>query len=215
LFKKVTAAIWGQILLLLFLVPVSYMNASSLNAERSESLLRQIQKGGYILYIRHGETTGQDSPNPDFKNCSTQKNLNELGKKHAQALGAAFSKLKIPMDEPIWTSPYCRTRETAQLAFGERKIETKENLAYIYYLSANDLTNEQMNIKTSLLSMFETNPQPGSNQVIVGHSYPFHDSIQGEIPNTGTVVLKPKGPGNGFEFVGLIPLEDWVRWSGA
>ncbi|MCY9541245.1 hypothetical protein M5X17_03065 [Paenibacillus alvei] len=86
MFKKITFSVLLQMLIFFFLVSVSHTGALSLNEERVEdSLLRKLQEGGYILYIRHGETTGQDKPNLSFNDCSTQKNLNEIGKKHAKA----------------------------------------------------------------------------------------------------------------------------------
>ncbi|MBG9735665.1 histidine phosphatase family protein [Paenibacillus alvei] len=214
MFKKIIFSVLLQMLIFFFLVSVSHTGALSQNEERVEdSLLRKLQEGGYILYIRHGETTGQDKPNLSFNDCSTQKNLNEIGKKHAKTLGTIFEKQKIPVDYPVLTSPYCRTRETAEIAFEKQNMVVNENLAYIYYLEDGQLDDEQKKIKANIIQMLETQPRHGTNKVIVGHSYPFHESIKGEIPNLGTVVLKPKGQGNGFEFVALIKLEDWIRWS--
>lgn len=46
-----------------------------------DSLVQALQKGGYILYMRHGEATvGQDRPAVDFHDCSTQRNLSDTGR---------------------------------------------------------------------------------------------------------------------------------------
>ena len=54
----------------------------------------------------------------------------------------------------------------------------------------------------------ETIPVEGKNKIIVAHSFPEGVGL-GEIPYMGTVIIKPKGEGNGFEVVDQLSLEDW------
>lgn len=50
-------------------------------------------------------------------------------------------------------------------------------------------------------------PPSGTNKVIVDHSFPQGVGLD-EIPNLGTVVVKPRGHGNGYEIVDQISLAE-------
>ena len=59
-------------------------------------------------------------------------------------------------------------------------------------------------------TVLETIPGEGKNMVIVAHSFPEGVGL-GEIPNMGTVIIKPKGEGNGYEVVRRLSLVDWIK----
>jgi broad specificity phosphatase PhoE len=85
----------------------------------NRSLLSSLQAGGYVLYARHGEATiGEDQPYLNFQDCSTQRNLSEVGRRQGVTYGETLRRLHFPISYPIVVSPFCRTIETAQLAFG-------------------------------------------------------------------------------------------------
>ncbi|WP_246014465.1 histidine phosphatase family protein [Paenibacillus rhizophilus] len=172
------------------------------------SLLDSLRQGGYILYVRHGEATaGEDRPNLDFSDCSTQRNLSEEGRRQAAALGEALRRLQIPVQTPVLASPFCRTRETAELAFGEGNVQTDPFWIRIYRLSGNVTPSEQEAALAALTSVLEKAPPSGTNQVIVAHGFPKGTGL-GEIPNLGTVVVKPKGQGRGYEIIDRISLPE-------
>ncbi|MEJ1715048.1 histidine phosphatase family protein, partial [Escherichia coli] len=94
--------------------------------------MNDLKNGGYIIYFRHAEATvGQDSDNLVFEDCSTQRNLSDHGKQQAQVVGAFFKENPIPIAYPVIASPYCRTRETAEIAFGKQNIQLNPTLADI------------------------------------------------------------------------------------
>ncbi len=72
---------------------------------------------GHVLLIRHANAPGVGDP-PQLKlgDCSTQRNLDEAGRAQARALGDAL-RAKGLRAGAVWTSPWCRTRDTAALAF--------------------------------------------------------------------------------------------------
>lgn len=108
------------------------------------SLLDLLRGGGFILYARHGEATvGEDQPNLNLKYCFTQRNLSELGRIQAIYYGEILRNLRIPINFPILTSPFCRTIETAQLAFGSANIQIDPFWVEIYKLSGNLSSAEQ------------------------------------------------------------------------
>lgn len=176
------------------------------------AMIHDIQKGGYILYMRHGEATvGQDRPVVDFDDCSTQRNLSDTGREQAKLLGMSTRKLNIPVQYPVVASPYCRTRETAELAFGSGNVVVDPSLADVTKLSDSSISAaEKQSIVTQVEKMLEVKPSSGTNKVIIGHAFPAGVAV-GEIPYMGTVVIKPKGPGNGYEVVQKISLQDFMR----
>ncbi|UJF33578.1 histidine phosphatase family protein [Paenibacillus hexagrammi] len=172
------------------------------------SLLHALRKGGYILYVRHGETAaGEDLPNFDFNHCSTQKNLSEAGRRHAVQYGEELRRLQIPIHIPVQASPFCRTKETAALAFGGGNIQIDPFWVRIYQLSGPLPSSEQQSTLDHLTSVLEILPPPGTNKAIVAHGFPQGVGL-GEITNLGTVIVKPRGPDNGFEVVGRFSLQD-------
>ncbi|OPA77788.1 hypothetical protein BVG16_15285 [Paenibacillus selenitireducens] len=178
------------------------------------SIFNDIQKGGYILYFRHGEATiGEDQPFVDLNNCNTQRNLSLNGKKQASLLGEIFIKMNIPVYFPVISSPYCRARETAEIAFGRQNVVIEPSLQNIAKLSQTQITNEQkQNILSIFSKLIEKQPPRGTNFIIVGHSFPTGEAL-GDIPYMGAVVIKPKGPGKGYDFIMKISLIEFMKWS--
>jgi phosphohistidine phosphatase SixA len=75
---------------------------------------------GAVVLLRHATAPGTGDP-PGFKpdDCATQRHLSEEGRAEARRLGALFREKKVAVGE-VLTSQWCRTRETARLAFGEQ-----------------------------------------------------------------------------------------------
>jgi len=177
-----------------------------------ESLLDLLREGGYILYARHGEATvGDDQPNLDFYYCFTQRNLSEAGKMQGIYYGDSLRKLHIPISYPVIVSPFCRTVETGQLAFGWGNVQVDPFWAEINRLSENLSSEEQKRILDTLTLKLEIKPPQGTNKVIIAHGFP-DDIGLGQIPYMGTVIVKPLGPGNGYEIVGSFSLDDIMKY---
>src|SRR5258706_1572405 len=101
---------------------VSGQGSPSGQIVRGQQLAEALRAGGYVIYFRHAATNGDqvDADKPDFARCETQRNLSSDGRRMARDIGAAFKAMGIRVDKVI-TSPYCRTVETAQLAFGRNE----------------------------------------------------------------------------------------------
>jgi phosphohistidine phosphatase SixA len=59
---------------------------------------------------------GGDPPGMVVGNCSTQRNLSAQGREQAQGIGRALRAGGVAVGE-VWHSQWCRTRDTARLAF--------------------------------------------------------------------------------------------------
>jgi len=174
----------------------------------NKSLLNSLRGGGYILYARHGEATvGIDQPKFNFSNCVTQRNLSDMGRKQAVYYGNFLYCLQVPISYPVIASPFCRTIETAQLAFGWQNLQVDPFWFEIYRLSGNLFNAEQKMILDTLETRLEILPPQGSNKIIIAHSFPEGIGL-GPISNMGTVIVKPKGQGKGYEIVSKLSLLD-------
>ena len=95
-------------------------------AELNNNLIKELKKGGKFIFIRHAYAPGGGDPdNFDVNDCDTQRNLNDLGKFQAKKIGHIFKRNKIPI-EKVFSSEWCRCKETALLSF--KKFETKNFL---------------------------------------------------------------------------------------
>jgi hypothetical protein len=71
---------------------------------------------------------------------------------------------------------------------------------------------EQKKILDFLRSQLEIKPLQGSNKVIISHSFPKEIGL-GQIPDMGTVVIKPLGRDKGYKIVTKLSLEDLANLS--
>lgn len=177
----------------------------------NKSLLDLLREGGSILYVRHGEANvGVDQPNLNFQNCFTQRNLSEEGRRQAIYYGEILRNLGIPISYPVISSPFCRTIETAQLAFGWGNVKIDPFWFQIDRLSGNLSMVEQNTILDSLQSKLEIKPPQGSNSIIIAHNFPMGIGL-GQIPNMGTIIIKPRGQGKGYEIISKVSLTGLVQ----
>ena len=79
----------------------------------------RLRRGGLVLLMRHAATEPGLGDPPGFRldDCGTQRNLSAAGRDDARRVGARLRGEKIPIAN-VFTSPWCRCRETATLAFG-------------------------------------------------------------------------------------------------
>lgn len=86
-------------------------------SQADEAAWAALKKPGAIVLFRHALAPGGGDP-PGFKasDCSTQRNLSDEGRQQAQRIGQALRERGVAV-QAVWHSAWCRTRDTAQLAF--------------------------------------------------------------------------------------------------
>src|SRR5262245_17694539 len=92
------------------------ITASSVAAEDSNDAWAALVKGGHVAMIRHGNAPpgyGGDPPGVRIDDCKTQRNMDDLGRDQARALGEAFRNHGVRVDRVV-ASPMCRCQETGQ-----------------------------------------------------------------------------------------------------
>ena len=89
-------------------------------ARAETDLWGDLRRGGLALLIRHASTLPGLGDPPGFRldDCSTQRNLSPQGRDEAARLGERLRRERIPIAR-VYTSPWCRCRDTANVAFGK------------------------------------------------------------------------------------------------
>jgi phosphohistidine phosphatase SixA len=85
-----------------------------------EAVWSLLKGGGQVVLIRHGLTTPGvgDPAGMKLEDCTTQRNLNDEGRREARMLAKALREHKVPVGA-LLSSPWCRCLETARMVFGK------------------------------------------------------------------------------------------------
>lgn len=180
--------------------------AAADNLADLRSVLGELRKGGFVIYFRHGLTdkTGPGDEEADLLKCETQRNLSAAGRAQAMQMGEALKALKIPIGTVI-TSPFCRCKDTAKLAFGQFTVSND------LYFAIGANVEETKKLTESLRWMLSTPPAQATNAVIVSHTANLREAT-GIWPKQEGVayVFRPLSEGK-FAPVAMVLPEDWGK----
>jgi hypothetical protein len=172
--------------------------------QATPDLVAALRQGGYVLYIRHASTDflQNDAKMKSYEDCANQRNLTDKGREEARSIAGHVKRLKIPIGS-VLASPFCRTVETARLAFG--KAEPTPDAR------GGPARPDDPKRYEPLRKLLSTAVPPGENRVIASHGNPFHALAGSPYLNEGEIaVVRPDGDMK-FTVVGRIKLEDWAR----
>ncbi|MBE0511164.1 MAG: histidine phosphatase family protein [Chromatiales bacterium] len=180
--------------MLMLLLPGSH-------AAEQETLLKALAEGGKVIMMRHASTEAAEpvvSMNLSG-NCSEEQNLSAEGKAEARAIAEAFKKHGIQIDK-VYSSEFCRARDTAQIAFGGAESWAALNLA------------ESMDAGDSAFLMLDVQEKLGDfsgkgNLVMVTHRSNINTIVFQQIDAGDMVVINP----NGTEVLGVLKAEQLRR----
>ena len=204
---RTIAALIGIVAAMNLLVATATANAADKIGDLG-SVLGELRAGGLVIYFRHGATdqTGPSDEAADLAKCETQRNLSAEGREQAIQIGKAFHALRIPVDT-VTTSPFCRCKDTAQLAFG-RFIVAND----LYFAIGTDPL-ETRRFAQSLRRMLSTLPARATNAVIVSHSANLSEAASiWPKPEGVAYVFRPLPDGR-FEAIAMVLPEDWGKAS--
>ena len=167
-------------------------------------LAESLKKGGYTIFFRHERTMMagilRDRLPYNLENCEGQRMLSPAGIASSQEVGQAFQILNIPI-ETVLTSPICRSKDTAQLAFKQFKVTNQ-------LMVQNKVMNRtKEDVDRDFKALVNQPHRPGQNIVLVGHL----GNVMGikELPSEGeAIVLKPDWK-SGVTVVGRILSAQW------
>jgi phosphohistidine phosphatase SixA len=161
----------------------------------------RLREGGYVLYFRHAATDMRqnDAKMTSFEDCPTQRNLTDRGRAEARAIGEAIRALGVPIGK-VRASPFCRTVETATLAFGRAEPTSAVRGGPA---QPNDPARY-----AALRRLLGEAPTPGTNDVIVSHGNPFYAVAGPPYLAEGEAAVVAPG-GEGFRVVARIRVDEW------
>jgi phosphohistidine phosphatase SixA len=106
-----------SVLLLAGLASAGLFWAGSARANDDDKAWAALKVPGTVVLFRHAIAPGGgDPPGYVLNDCTTQRNLDQEGRDQARRIGERFRAQGIKV-EAVLSSQWCRTRETAQLAF--------------------------------------------------------------------------------------------------
>ena len=122
----------------------------SVIADSKQNIVNELKSGGKLIFIRHAYAPGSGDPyNFDINNCSSQRNLSNIGKIQSKEIGNFFSKNNILVGK-VYSSEWCRCKETAKIAFNNYEIKKSLNSFFSEKFSKNrnsQITNLKKFIK--------------------------------------------------------------------
>ncbi len=179
---------------------------------RGQALVDEMQRGGYVLYLRHGITDRSQIDTGILNGDRTlQCNLNEEGRVQSVEIGAALRTLGVPTDT-VFAGPVFRARETAELAFGPERVQITDDL------TADEYAGAQLPAVIAATRAFLAQPPPSGNTVVVAHggllSLATNRGIRYTLPEGGTVVFQPLGAA-GYRYIGSLPPDELFALAAA
>ena len=154
--------------------------------------------GGKVVLMRHAsvqEGKGFGNSLVRDPSCRKERNLSGPGKDEARAIGERFRAHNVPIHD-VRHSPYCRTADTAKLAFDRGTA--------VDYLSLLEvLPPDQAAAQSAQLAEVIGTYSGSGTLVLITHE-PNINAISFEIMGKGDfLVLQPMG-GSDFEEIGVI-----------
>jgi broad specificity phosphatase PhoE len=167
-------------------------------------VVERLRSGGLILYFRHAATdqSRPDDPRPDLSDRGTQRNLSDLGRRQARDIGAAIRALAIPIGD-VLASPYARTRETGELAFGPGRVRPSQDLMNEAYPGTDDA-----DLARRLRRLLGRRPPEGRNTVLIGHGFNITEATGVTIAEGECAVFQPTDEG-GFRLIARVTADRW------
>ena len=176
--------------------------ACTAGAQVDPSIVDKMRAGGLVLYMRHTSTdfSKNDAAMKSYEDCANQRNLTEKGRAEAREIGAQVKRLGIPIGE-VLASPFCRTMETARLAFGKARAMNEAR--------GGPARPEDPGRYDGLRKLLSSPVAKGENRVISSHGNPFHAVAGPPYLAEGEIaVLRPEGAMR-FSVLGRIRPQDW------
>lgn len=183
--------------------PIGVATAAGVALEdgAAPTLLAELCEGKLALACRHAITARRPSTvHFDVNDRRSQRNLSNSGERQARALGNAIRRTNIPIGRVI-SSPYARTKESAELAFGRTEIDPV-------------LTNTRRTPMKSLLPLLAEPTDGGGNRVLMTHQAVLYRALpqvkRGSIEEGDCIVVRPLGRGR-FDTLERVGADRWTE----
>jgi broad specificity phosphatase PhoE len=162
-----------------------------------DELWSRLRRGGHVVLVRHAAAPGTYDP-PGFRldDCSTQRNLSEVGRDQARRLGEAVRARGVKVAR-VRSSRWCRARDTASLAFGS--YDPWPELDSFVGDDRRDLPRRSARIREAIAAW--SGPH---TLVLVSHQFVISELVGRAVGESEMIVLAPRR--GGFTVLGsLVP----------
>ena len=179
-----------------FFIIIFISLTTSIKADLNKNLINQLESGGKLIFIRHAYAPGNGDPyNFNLNDCSTQRNLNSIGRKQAKDIGEFFRENKIKIYK-VLSSEWCRCKETADIAF--KNYSTNSFLNSFY--SSKYAKNKDKQVVA--LNDYVKKLKSDKNLIFVTH-YVLISEVLNYGPSSGEIVVSDKN----FNILGTVEID--------
>lgn len=185
-------------------------------ADAAEAVQNALRDGGLIVYIRHPEAiVGVDTDLKNLENCQTQRRLTDVGREESGLIGEAFRRQRFPVSA-VLTSPFCRTRNAAFIAFGTEQTTLEPNLTSTCKTSMQAVHERRMWLR----NLLSERPESG-NLVLMGHNCNIRNVLPPDAfpecarrPRMSDAVIFTPGGNGTFTLFACLAREQLYLWGG-
>jgi phosphohistidine phosphatase SixA len=185
------------------------------------TIAQALRAGGYTIHWRHasatvcedkvGLGTAATTGSPNWwKRCdascstvetttATARQLSDIGRTEAQAIGEQFDARGFPIGRVI-SSEFCRNVETATLMDFGPPIEQSPAITYFVYDEANRCANS--------FALLAQPPSAGTNTALIGHAGNTCPPLS-NLAWAQAAIYKPDG-GGGVTFIATVNFQGWA-----
>ena len=158
-------------------------------APREDPVWERLRRGGLVLFMRHASTVPGLGDPKGFRlgDCATQRNLSEQGREEARRVGARLREERVPI-ERVYTSPWCRCRDTAIEAFGS--AEDWEPLSSFFDFPDREQEHTET-VRKRVLGYARKRPR--GNVVMVTHNVNIAALTRQSVATGEIVAVRPEG----------------------
>ena len=172
-----------------FVAGAAALLASPAIARADERVLARLRSGGLVLLMRHASTEPGlgDPAGYRLDDCRTQRNLSEAGRAEARRVGERLRAERVPIGR-VYTSPWCRCRDTAMIAFG--RAEDWDPLSSIFDFP--DRERDYSERVRKRIGSLGRKPS-AENTVMVTHNVNIAALTRHSVAQAELVVVRPDG----------------------
>jgi broad specificity phosphatase PhoE len=172
-----------------FLAGWAALAASPWARAGDDAAWNRLRKGGMVVLMRHAATEPGFGDPAGFRldDCETQRNLSDEGRAHARRIGERFRAERVSVAQ-VYTSPWCRCRETAMLAFGRAEDWTPLSSFF-------DFPHQEPEFSERVRKRIGTyaRSKPAGNVVMVTHNVNIAALSKHSVATGEMVLMRPDG----------------------
>jgi phosphohistidine phosphatase SixA len=171
------------------------------------ALVARLRQGGYVLAMRHASSplAPPDKSAADPENTKLERQLDEVGRRTAEAMGAAIKTLRIPIGT-VDCSPTYRAEKTVELA-GLGTPQLVPELGE----GEQGMADKNADRAAWLKKAVAIAPKHGTNTILMTHTPNLNAAFRQDAAGVAAgeaLVFYPDGKG-GAALVGRIKIETW------